>query len=124
MIFLVRQVKAMNTDNLTERIAVVYFETTRNDKGDIVKGAEVTRCTVWANVKPLKGKVEESQPKRDNSLSYRITIRYRTDILPDDNIVWRGRRLKITIPPFDVESKHRYTQLTAEEVIQDGQSKP
>ena len=101
-------------DDLSERISVVYFETERNTRGDIVKTEEVTRCTVWAQVKPLTGKISDSAPVRNkaatyritapvrnNEVTYRITIRYRQDILPDDEILWRGRRLKITTPPFD-----------------------
>lgn len=110
----------INTNDLTERISVVYFETTRNARGDIVKGAEVVRCMVWAKVLPLAARINDTTPERENLITYRITIRYRTDILPDDSIIWRGRRLKITTPPFDVENYHTWLQFECVEVIQDG----
>lgn len=113
--------RQMNTDELSERISVVYFETTRNSRGDIVKGEEITRCTVWAKVLPLSGRIQDETPARENSVTYRVTVRHRADILPDDEIVWRGRRLKITTPPFDLESRHCWTQFECEEVIQDGE---
>lgn len=69
----------MSVDDLAEKISVVYFETTRNERGDIVKGAEITRCTVWAKVLPLAGRINNTPP----------------EILPDDLIIWRGKRLKI-----------------------------
>lgn len=112
--------KNTSLEDLSERISVVYFETTRNSRGDIVKGDEITRCTVWAKVLPLAGKIQDETPARENSVTYRVTVRYRADIKPDDEIVWRGRRLKITTPPFDLESRRCWTQFECSEVIQDG----
>lgn len=113
-------IKQTTTDDLSERISVVYFETTRNARGDIVKGTEITRCTVWAKVLPLNGRIQDETPQRENTVTYRVTIRFRQDIKPDDEIVWRGRRLKITTPPFDIESRHIWTQFECVEVIPDG----
>ena len=110
----------MTTYDLSERISVIYYETERNARGDIVKAVENVRCMVWAKVLPLTGKITDSAPVKNNEITYRITVRYRTDILPDDEIVWRGRRLKITSPPVDMENRHCWTQFNCEEVIQDG----
>ena len=112
--------KAFSLDDLSEKISVVYSNTERNTRGDIVKSEEVIRCMVWAQVLPLTGKINDSTPIRENVISYRIIIRYREDIKPDDEIVWRGRRLKITTPPVDMENRHCWTQFNCEEVIQDG----
>jgi len=110
----------MSVDDLSEKVSVVYFETTRNERGDIIKGAEITRCTVWAKVLPLAGKINNITPERINEITYRITIRYGIEILPDDLIIWRGRKLKITTPPFDVESRHIWLQFDCRENIGDG----
>ena len=112
----------MSTDELSERISVIYFETTRNARGDIVKGAEIVRCMIWAKVLPLSGRIQDTTPERENTVTYRITIRYRTDILPDDEIIWRGRRLKITTPPYDVEARHCWLQFDCREAIKDGKA--
>ena len=109
-------------DDLSERISVVYFETTRNARGDIVKGAEIVRCMVWAKVLPMAARINDTTPERENIITYRITIRYRTDILPDDEIIWRGRRLKITTPPYDVEARHCWLQFDCREAIKDGKA--
>ena len=109
-----------STNDLSERISVVYFETTRNSRGDIVKGAEVVRCMVWAKVLPMAARINDTTPERENIITYRITIRYRKDILPDDEIIWRGRRLKITTPPYDVEARHCWLQFDCREAIKDG----
>ena len=110
----------MSLDDLTERISIVYFETERNSRGDIVNTSEVTRCMVWAKVLPLAGKITDETPARENTVTYRVTIRFRQDIKPDDEIIWRGKRLKITSPPYDVESQKIWLQFDAREVVQDG----
>ena len=115
-------IRQMSVDDLSERISVVYFETSRDERGDVVKGAENVRCMIWAKVLPLTGRINDATPERVNAVNYRITIRYRTDILPDDEILWRGRRLKITAPPIDLESRHIWTQFDCAEVIQDGKA--
>lgn len=112
----------MSVDDLAEKISVVYFETTRNKRGDIVKGAEITRCTVWAKVLPLAGRINDTPPERENAVTYRITIRYGIEILPDDLIIWRRQRLKITTTPFDVESRHIWLQFDCREVVKDGRT--
>ena len=112
--------KSISVDDLSERISVVYFTTERNNRGDIVKTVENVRCMVWAKVLPLTGKIEDTTPERINTVTYRITIRYRNDILSNDEILWRGRRLKITTAPFDLENRRTWLQFECVEVIKDG----
>ena len=112
----------MSTDDLSERIRVRYFETGRNNRGDIIKVTEQTRCELWAKVLPLTAKNFETTPERMNKITYRITVRYRTDIKPDDEILWRGRRLKLLSPPFDAESRKIFTVFDCEEVIENGET--
>jgi len=112
----------MSVDDLAEKISVVYFETARNERGDVVKGEEITRCTVWAKVLPLTGKINDITPERENAVTYRITIRYGIEILPDDLIIWRSHRLKIITPPFDVESRHIWLQFDCRELVKDGRT--
>ena len=112
--------KQMSVDDLSEKISVRYYEFTRNSRGDLVKSSEEIRCMVWAKVLPLVGKISDSTPERINTVTYRITIRYRKDIKPDDEIVWRGRRFKIITVPIDLESRHIWTIFDVAEVIKDG----
>ena len=112
--------KQMSVDDLSEKISIRYYEFTRNSRGDLVKSSEEIRCMVWAKVLPLVGKIADSTPERINTVTYRITIRYRKDIKPDDEIVWRGRRFKIITVPIDLESRHIWTIFDVAEVIKDG----
>ena len=114
--------KQMSVDDLSEKISIRYYQFTRNSRGDLVKGNEEIRCIVWAKVFPLTGKIADNSPERLNTVTYRITIRYRTDIKPDDEIVWRGRRFKIITPPIDLESRHIWTMFDIIEGVQDGRT--
>lgn len=110
----------MSLDNLTERIGVIFYETTRDNRGNIIKGEENIRCMLWAKVLPLTGKINDSTPERINTITYRVTIRYRTDILPDDKIIWRSKTFRLITPPIDLDNFKRWTQFDVVEVIQDG----
>ena len=107
-------------EDLSERISVRYFETTRNNRGDILNVEEKERCRVWAKVFPLTARNNDGSPERVNKITYRVTIRYRNDVKPDDEIVWRGRRLKLLSPPYDAESRKIFTIFECEEVIENG----
>ena len=110
----------ISVDDLTERIKIIFSDNVRNSKGDIIKNFEKIRCEVWAKILPLSGKITDTTPEKINFVTYRITIRYRNDIKPDDKIIWRGKILEIVTPPFDVEVRHIWTQFDCAEVIQDG----
>ena len=112
-----------NTDDLSERISIVYNEPTRNNRGDIIDGSDTTRCTVWAKVLPISAKrYIDGAIELTNEISYRISIRYRPDIAPDDIILWRNKRLRQTAPPYDAEARRIYTVLTCEEMVKDGRT--
>lgn len=106
--------------DLNERIQIVYFETKRNERGDIINVQEIERCRTWAKVYALTAKNVDATPERANKITYRVTIRHRDDIKPDDEIVWRNRRLKLISPPYDVEGKRIFSAIECEEVVEDG----
>lgn len=116
------QIKFTSVDDLSERIKIVYHERTRNAVGDIIDGEEVLRAEVWAKVLPLVGRIDDITPERLNTVTHRITIRYRNDVLPDDEVLWRGRRFQLTTPPIDVESRRIWTTFDVQEVISDGKT--
>lgn len=107
-------------DDLPERISIVYQSTRRNERGDKIGTEDITRCTVWAKVLPLSSRRTDDSMEYINEVSYRITIRYRTDIAPDDLIIWRGKRLRQTAPAYDAESRKIWTVLDCVEMIKDG----
>lgn len=113
-------IKTTSVDDLSERIKIVYHETTRNERGDIVNGEEIVRAEVWAKVLPLVGSITNAQPERFNIITHRITIRHRADVQPDDEVIWREKRFRLITPPIDVESSRMWTTFDVKEAIGDG----
>ena len=111
----------VSIDDLSERISVRNYVTKRSERGDILNSVEFERCKVWAKVFPLTARTNDAQPERTNKITYRVTIRYRADIKPDDEIVWRKKRLKLLTAPFDAESRKIFTVFDCEEVIADAE---
>ena len=112
--------KQMSLDDLSERIGIVYFDTARDNRGNIIKSTENLRCMVWAKVLPLTGKINDSTPERVNTITYRVTVRYRNDIKPDDLMRWRGKYFRLITPPVNLENRRVWTQFDVVEVVQDG----
>ncbi len=109
-------------DDLHERISIVYQKAHRNSRGDIVDEQEVIRAMVWAKVLPYGAKSEDSGISRVSDISYKVTIRYRTDIQPDDEILWRGKRLQLTAPPYDAEARNVWLVMECREAVPDGKA--
>ena len=110
-------------DDLAERISIIYQTAQRNERGDIISVEDVTRCTIWAKVLPLSSRrLLDDSVEAVNEVSYRITIRYRADIAPDDIVLWRGKRLQQTAPPYDAESRRIWTVLECVEMIEDART--
>lgn len=109
-------------DDLTERIRIVYKDRSRDACGNIVTGAETLRCEVWAKVYPYGANITLAGVERVNQVDYRVVVRYRTDILPTDEMLWRGKRLKLIKPAYDAESAHTWTVMECREVIADAET--
>lgn len=107
-------------NDLTERISIVYHTTIRDNRGNTVDVAEKVRCMVWAKVYPYGARILEGGVERMNQVDYRVIVRYRTDILPDDEVLWRGKRLRMIKPAYDAESARTWTVLECQEVLVDG----
>ncbi len=109
-------------DDLHERISIVYQKAHRNSRGDIVDEQEVIRAMVWAKVLPYGAKSESQGISRVSDISYKVTIRYREDVMPDDEILWRGKRLQMTAPPYDAEARKIWLIMECREVVPDGKA--
>lgn len=107
-------------DDLTERIKIISFVNFRNVQGDILASEERVRGEMWAKVLPLSNPISDGGIERKSEIHYRVVVRYRDDILPDDLLEWRGKRLRITATPYDAESRKIWTVLDCVEVVQDG----
>ena len=115
------QLQQTTIDDISERIKIIYYEKKRNKRGDIVKGDEKIRCEVYAKIYPYMSKSTDGRElELTNEINYRVTIRYREDIKPDDEIIWGQRRLKMLNPAYDVENRRIYLTMECRELLADG----
>ena len=109
-------------DDLHERISILYHDKERDSEGNIVVGEIHTRATVWAKVLPISARIGERPQETENIVTYRVTIRHREDIEPTDEILWRGKRLELASPPYDVESRRMWTIFECRELVENGEA--
>lgn len=109
-------------DDLCDRIEIVRETPARNNVGDIVGSDDTIILDAWAKVLPIAAKASSDTTARVNAVDYRVIIRYRTTIKPDDVVIWHGKRLKLNAPPYDAENRHIYTVLECREVVADGKT--
>ncbi|MDJ0449242.1 phage head closure protein [Methylocystis sp. JR02] len=88
--------KASDVGSMRERVTIQAQTQTINDAGEIATlWSDVGTC--WARIKPVKA-VQVALAGRDDAVrEYDMTIRFRTDVSTNSQIIWRERR-------FDVQS--------------------
>ncbi len=109
-------------DDLTERVAIVYQTTVINSRGNVIRNEDTERCEVWAKVLPLTARNTLGGTERESEITYRVIIRYRTDVLPNDEIIWRGKRLTLQSPPYDGESRRKWLVMDCKEALPYGEA--
>lgn len=111
----------MNTsiDDLSERISIMHRAESVDDEGNPIQGNPESVRECWAKVLPSGSLIRDGYSETVNQVNYRIVIRHYTGIKPDDYIMWKGKKLTMTAPPYDAESCHVWTVLECRELIED-----
>ncbi len=110
----------VSIDDLHERIRIFYRDKERDAEGNIIRGEIHTRAVVWAKVIPISARMKDGAEETENIVNYRVTIRYREDIEPTDEILWRGWCLELVSPPYDAESRRTWTVMDCRKMVEDG----
>ena len=112
-----------NTDDLVERITIFYHDTVQDSEGNpIPDGEEKIRCRCWAKIYPYAARITDGYNERVNETCYRVVIRYREGITVNDKILWRGKRLSMTAPPYDAENRRIWLVMECRELWENGQT--
>lgn len=77
------------------------------------------KYTVWANIKPLRGREYFEMQKIQSEITHKITIRYRSDINTLNRIRYKERILNIK-SVIDIDNRHRYLEIMCIGSGQDG----
>lgn len=79
---------------LHERVVIQQAtETTTTAPSSTVTWSTVD--TVWARVEPLMASERIQAQAMQSTASYRVTIRYRTDVTTTNRLTWDGKTLQI-----------------------------
>jgi SPP1 family predicted phage head-tail adaptor len=73
----------------------------------------ITLATVRAHVKPLSGREALQAMQLQASITHRIYMRYRADLLPSDRLVMRGQPLQIR-SILNIEMRDRWLELSCD----------
>ena len=91
---------------LDQRISLQHRTLTDDGAGGATE-AWTEYAEVWASVRPMTGRERENAMRNEATSNYVVTVRYRSDILERDRIVWRSKELNIRFiknagprPPF------------------------
>lgn len=79
----------------------------------------VPLATVWARVHALTGRETRQADGKSATVSHTVVLRYRTDIVPGDRMIYRGRALEI-ISAEDLNGRRAYLSCACTETRQVG----
>lgn len=105
-------------NTIRNRVTVEKAERVTNERGVETYAYTVEKdFKVWADIEPFGTRIVDHEAESVPELEYRVTIRYRADILLHDRIVYGGRILEQTLPPMDIDGRHMWLQLQCREMV-------
>lgn len=106
----------MNPSLLNKRVSILEQSTTQNSYGE-TESNWLTIATVWANIRPLRGRELYQANQVHSETTSKVTIRYRSGILPKMRINYSGRILEIIAPPINISEENRFLEILCKELI-------
>lgn len=103
----------LGTASLRELITFRRQANAKNPETGGLERAWSTLASEWAEVKSLNGREQVIGNTLQGVSTFQITVRYRTDLEPNDQVLWNGRELNIVAPPEDPFGDHRWTRMIA-----------
>ncbi|ODR42194.1 hypothetical protein BEI59_32160 [Eisenbergiella tayi] len=102
---------------MKKRITIMRYHDTENSLGNLVSKL-IPYKTVYAEIKPVRGKEYQEYYKDTNSLEYKITIRYLPDLLPTDVLKYKDNQFLIN-SIINVDEQGYIQEVMCTEKIQD-----
>lgn len=109
----------VNPGKLNKRITLQRSITDKDASGRPVK-RWVDVATVWAAVRPLRGREYHAAAANNAEGTKRVEIRYRKGITTDMRVLYGGRILEINSPPIDPDEQHKELHLMCREWMPGG----
>lgn len=80
---------------MDQRVVLQVRQDVRDDHGQQV-GAWVPLATVWAAIKPFRGREYLAAGQMQEGAQMVVTVRWRADVSSANRLVWRGEIFDIT----------------------------
>lgn len=104
--------------SLTDRVKLFRRDVSTEDEGGEIT-TYVPLATVWARVRTLSARQTETADGRGVSITHSAVLRYRSDLLPGDRLVYVGRNLEV-IGADDLNGRRAYLSCTLSETAVTG----
>ncbi|AOY76915.1 phage head closure protein [Clostridium formicaceticum] len=111
----------MNVGKLNKRIKFLKFEKVQDGAGGFLDNWETEEgwkeiASVWANIRPLKGREFEQAQQGQAEVTHKVIIRYRKDIDKSMIIKLNNRRFDISYI-MNIDEENKYLELQCLESI-------
>lgn len=93
------------------------YQDTENSLGNLVSKLMPYK-TVYAEIRPVRGKEYQEYYKDTNSLEYKITIRFLPDLMPTDVLTYHDKQFLIN-SIINVEEQGYIQEIMCTEKLQD-----
>lgn len=97
---------------MRERVTLQQESSTTDGGGGYALGWTDV-ATVWAKMEPVGGREQIEADKLQGVLDYRVTIRYRSDVVPGMRLVWNSKNFNIRAVVCE-EERERFLTLTCD----------
>ena len=104
---------------LRQRVTIERPVTITDEEGNLIEQGRKVYAVVWAKVLPFAAKIADGYAEKVNEVDYRVAIRYRADIQVTDILLWRGRRMALISPPYDMDGRKKWLVMECRELVED-----
>lgn len=102
---------------LRQRVTIEQLADTEDGRGGYAVDWTTVATNVWARIEPLKPSERLEAGSRAETITHRITMRYRAGLTGQMRIVHRGTPYNIVGPPVNADERQRYLTLDVEEGV-------
>lgn len=103
---------------LRHRITVLRPRAQPDVAGNLVEQELLPLFSTWAKVLPFAAKISDGYAEQIKEVDYRIVIRYREGICDTDLVLWRGKKLRLSAPPYGLDGKKKWLAMECREMVE------
>lgn len=110
-------VKGINPGRFRHKVVIMRYQEAEDELGNTVNVLAPFR-TVWAEIRPARGKEQLEYYKNSNTQSYKISMRY-TDVTTKDVLAYKNRQLQVNAIANPLEDNYILELICTENIDHD-----